>query len=92
MQRHDTPGTAQAISDVRLAALALAAGAALDRVEESDDRLVFHVAGLPDGFRLQVLRGAIMVNARDVLAHLDAVMGLVAGFKQRRAREQRGRR
>ncbi len=66
-------------ADIRLAALAQATpDALLEGLDESDPRrLVFEFSGVPSDFQMRVIRGQVTVNAKDMLAALETVHGLL---------------
>jgi hypothetical protein len=75
-----------ALTDPRMTALGLAAHGRLVSIEDGPRLLTFHVAGVPADFPTRVLKGDVLVNARDVLVSLELVMGAVARWKQQQAR------
>ena len=72
-------------SDIRLAALAKAAGGELVELDNSNPaRLVFVFAGVPRDFQLRVFSGKVTLDAGAVLSSLEQVHGLLADFRRGR--------
>src|SRR6266568_4040454 len=66
-------------ADIRLAAVAQAAGGSLAELDRSNPaRLTFVFDGLPADFQLRVIRRDVSINAADIIAALEVVHGLLA--------------
>jgi hypothetical protein len=73
-------------ADIRLAAIAHAAGGSLVELDRSNPaRLTFVFESLPADFQLRVIRRAVTINAADIIAALEVVHGLLA--ESRRGRQ-----
>lgn len=85
METHKLTPTDFSTPDPKTAAIGIAAGFPLNTVAEDNDRLVFSLAGAPADFQLRIARGDITVNARDIAASWESVMGIVSAYKRRKA-------
>jgi hypothetical protein len=72
-------------SDLRLAAIARAAGGRLVDIDSANPgRVVFVYADLRPDFDLAVMNREVTVNAQDVLAAFEGVHGLLANLRRGR--------
>lgn len=72
-------------SDVRLAAIARAAGGRLVDIDSTNpSRVVFVYADLRPDFDVAVLNREVTLNAQDVLAAFEGVHGLLANLRRGR--------
>jgi hypothetical protein len=73
------------LSDPKLAALSIAIGGRLERVQEalgSRGRLEFHISGVPADLPEQVLNDSVQVSARRFIDAMEGVLALIAQKKR----------
>jgi len=73
------------LSDPKLAALSLAIGGCLDRVQKAPGgrgRLEFIISGVPADLPEQVLNDAVLVSAKRFIDSMEGVFALIAQKKR----------